>query len=69
MISEDGKKHTYYEHGGANWKIYQDLPAKSINYDSQYWGKGFKLSNLVQCYDWTSGDGYKNFAAWLEDAK
>lgn len=69
VISEDGKKHTYYEHDGVSWKIYQDLPAKSANYDRQHWGKGFKLSNWVQCYDWTSGDGYNNFATWLENAK
>ena len=37
--------------------------------DREHWGKGFKLSNWVQCYDWTSGDGYNNFATWLENAK
>ena len=68
VVSEDGKKHTYYEHDGTSWKIYQDLPAKSMNYDKQYWSKGFTLSGWVQCYDWTSKDGYNNFATWVEKA-
>ncbi len=69
IVSDDGKKHTYYEHDGVNWKIYQELSAKSTNYDRQHWGKGFKLSNWVQCYDWVSQNGYNNFASWVENAK
>lgn len=69
VISEDGQKHTYYEHDGQDWKTYGELPSKATNYDRQHWGKGFKLSNWVQCYDWVSGDGYNNFAAWVENAK
>lgn len=69
VVSEDGKKRTYYEHDGVDWKTYQDLPAKSTNYGRQHWGKGFKLSDWVPCYDWTSGNGYHNFAAWVESAK
>lgn len=69
VISADGKKRTYYEHDGIAWKIYQDMPAIASNYGSQYWGKGFKLSSWVPCYDWTSGNGYSNFGAWVEGAK
>lgn len=69
VISADGKKHTYYEHDGVNWKIYQDLPAKSTSYNRQYWGKGFKLSTWVKCYNWTAENGYSNFATWVENAK
>lgn len=69
VISEDGRKITYYEHDGTEWKIYQELQAKTTSYDRQYWGKGYKLSNWVPCYDWIGEDGYKNFATWVESAK
>ncbi len=69
-ISADGSKMTYYEHDGNDWKIYQDLDNKKLNnMDRKYWGQGFKLSNWVQVYDWTTQDGYNNFPAWVENAK
>ncbi|MFA6423388.1 MAG: TIR domain-containing protein [Patescibacteria group bacterium] len=69
VISKDGRKLTYYEHDGTNWKIYQDLPPKVTNLNRQYWGNGFKLSNWVPCYDWVSENGYNNFATWVESSK
>lgn len=69
IISDDGKKLTYYEHDGRNWKIFQDLAPKQTNFDRQYWGKGYKLSNWVQVYDWTLNSGYINFPTWVENAK
>ncbi len=69
VVSADGRKLTYYEHDGNDWKIYQDLESKTVNMDRQHWGKGFKLSNWIPCYDWTSDDGYKNFPTWVENTK
>lgn len=69
VISEDGRKLTYYEHDGTSWKVYQELQAKTTSFDRQYWGKGYKLSNWVLCYDWIRDDGYKNFATWVENTK
>lgn len=69
VVSEDGEKLSYQEHDGTSWKVYQDLPPKMVNFDRQHWNKGFKLSNWVPCYDWTSGDGYNNFPSWVESAK
>lgn len=69
VISQEGKKHTYYEHDGNGWVPYQEIAAQSASYDQQHWGKGFKFSNWVPCYDWTSGNGYRNFATWVENAK
>lgn len=69
IVSSDGKSLTYYEHDGAAWKPYQDLPSKATNFERQHWGQGFKLSNWVPCYDWTANDGYRNFASWVENAK
>ena len=70
VISADGSTQTYYEHNGTDWKISQDLPAKKLyNMDKQHWGKGFKLSNWVNVYDWKNGDGYNNFPTWLDNAK
>jgi hypothetical protein len=70
IISADGTTMTYYEHDGSAWKIYQDLPPKKLtNMDKQHWGKGFKLSNWVKVYDWTTEDGYNNFPTWVENAK
>jgi hypothetical protein len=68
VVSDNGKTITYYEHDGSSWKIYQDLPARSTNMERQHWGKGYKLSEWVRCYDWTSGDGYNNFSSWVESA-
>lgn len=70
VISNDGTTMTYYEHDGAEWKIYQDLPPKKLSgMDRQHWGKGFKLSSWVPIYDWTTQDGYNNFPTWLDNAK
>ena len=69
VVSADGMSHTYYEHDGANWKPYQDLPSKVVSYDRQHWGKGFRLSDWVLSYDWISADGYNNFGNWVENAK
>jgi len=63
IVNEDGKKLTYQEHDGTSWKVYQDLPPKMTNFDRQHWNKGFKLSNWVPCYDWTSVDGYNKFSS------
>lgn len=68
-ISADGSTMTYYEHDGNDWKVYQDLPNKRLtNMDRQHWDKGFKLSQWVKVYDWTTQDGYNNFPTWLENA-
>lgn len=69
VISEDGKTLTYYEHDGIEWKLYRDLPAKSTSFESKWCGKGYALSEWVPCYDWSTGDGYKNFATWVDSAK
>lgn len=70
IISADGSTLTYYEHDGSDWKIFADLPNKTItNIDRQNWGKGFNLSNWVQVYDWTNDNGYNNFPTWVENAK
>jgi hypothetical protein len=69
IISNDGTKLTYYEHDGTSWHEYKDLPPKSTHFGQQHWGKGFKLSQWVPCYDWTSNDGYTNFAIWVKNAK
>ena len=69
VVSADGRTLTYYDHDGTSWQVYQDLPSKTPNFDRQHWGKSFKLSNWVSCYDWTSGDGYENFPTWVENAK
>jgi len=69
VVSANGEKLTYYERDGAEWKVFQDLPPKTPNFDRQHWGKGFKLSNWVPCYDWILGDGYNNFPTWVDSTK
>jgi hypothetical protein len=69
VINADGRQLTYHEHDGTAWKVYQDLPVKATSFDNQYRGKGYRLSDWVPCYDWISGDGYKNFPTWVDDAK
>lgn len=67
VISDDGTKLTYYEYTGGKWILYQDIqPLRVANIDKKHWGKGFKLSEWVKCYDWSKDDGYNNFASWVE---
>jgi len=68
-VSTDGNKLTFQEHNGTDWGIYQDLSPKIVNWGSQYWGKGYKFSAWVPCFDWTGGDGYNNFSTWVDGAK
>ncbi len=68
-VSTDGNKLTFQEHNGTDWGIYQDLSPKIVNWGSQYWGKGYKFSAWVPCFDWIAGDGYNNFSTWVEGAK
>ena len=70
LVSADGMSHTYYEHDGATWKPYQDLPDKVTRYDRQHWEvKASRLSDWVLSYDWIGADGYNNFGNWVENAK
>jgi len=69
VVSDDGRTHTYHEHNGSRWTEYGDLGPKATSYAREHWGKGFKLSDWVPCYDWTSNDGYNNFATWVDTAK
>jgi hypothetical protein len=69
FISADGKKLTYYEHDGKNWQTYQDLPPKSASFEEKWCGRGYKLSSWAPCYDWSSQNGFKNFASWVDNAK
>ena len=69
VISEDGKTLTYYEHDGIEWKLYRDLAPKGTSFESKWCGKGYALSEWVPCYDWSTGNGYRNFATWVDSAK
>jgi hypothetical protein len=69
VVSDDGKKLTYYEHDGTAWKVYSDLPTQSVSFAREHWGKGFKLSSWVPNYDWVANNGYNNFASWVENAE
>lgn len=69
VVDNDGSKFTYYEYIGSNWVLYRDLPPKKVtNINQQHWGKGFKLSDWVKCYDWTFNDGYNRFSDWVENS-
>lgn len=71
VVSDNGQSLTYYEHDGDwNWRRYNDLPiSKSVSFKREHWGKGFTLSTWVPIYDWVSGDGFHNFATWVENAQ
>jgi hypothetical protein len=70
VVNSDGTKFQYYEHNGTEWKIYNDLPPKNVsNIDRQHWGKGFKLSDWVKCYDWNLNNGYESFSNWVDSSK
>ena len=66
-IDANGKRASYKEHNGTNWNDYQDLVPGAKIFDKKYWGKGYKLSNWVPCYDWVKQNGYDNFASWIEN--
>jgi len=69
IVSDDGTSHMYYTHDGSSWSKYEELATKKTNYPREHWGKGFKLSTWVPCFDWEAGNGYENFPTWVEKAK
>ncbi len=68
-INSDGVVNNYQEKINANWLIFNDLkPTKEI-FNEEFRNKGYALSEWVPCYDWVAGDGFNNFAQWVENAK
>ncbi|MBK7311938.1 MAG: TIR domain-containing protein [Sphingobacteriaceae bacterium] len=72
FISADGQTLTYYERDqvGSEWKLYTDLPPKkNCGFAEQWRNRGYNFSNWVPIYNWCTGDGYNNFATWVDSAK
>lgn len=68
-IENNGKLNDYQELVNGAWNIYQDLTPSYKSFDEKFWGKGYRLSDWVNCYDWVKDNGYDNFATWVENAK
>lgn len=68
-INSQGTVNNYQDRNGVDWKIYNDLTPTIGNFDRKYWNKGYRLSEWVPCYDWTTQNGYNNFATWVDSAK
>ena len=66
-ISNDGKTAAIQEHSTGAWKSYTTISATSLAPAARSAGKGF-LSTFAKSYDWVIGNGYQNFASWIETA-
>jgi len=66
-IDEYGRRTSYQELDGASWKHFDELVPESTTFDRKFWGRGYRLSEWVPCYDWITDSGYNNFASWIEN--
>jgi MTH538 TIR-like domain (DUF1863) len=68
--SESGLTATIHEAHNSDWVEYIEVDgAASYRIDPvprQYRGQGYNLGRLFPMYDWASGDGYNNFAEWVD---
>lgn len=67
--SDDGKTGILWEKNGGVWVKYERIDGKasfSTQVGAEHRGKGYNFSNFFSTYDWSSGDGYNNFAGWLK---
>lgn len=66
--SEDGASISILEWSGTKWVTYVPIPTIKLTRkaDSSEWGKGYKFSHFAPTYCWSKGDGYNNFASWVE---
>ncbi|PKN48138.1 MAG: hypothetical protein CVU59_00220 [Deltaproteobacteria bacterium HGW-Deltaproteobacteria-17] len=63
---------TLYEVVGSKWIEYTEY-GPSATYQTggvgcEHCGKFYKFSDLYNIFDWGRGDGYNNFASWVENA-
>lgn len=65
--STDGQTATLWERLQGDWVQYEKIEGSasySVNVPEQYRNKGYNLSNFYSTYDWTTNDGFNNFASW-----
>jgi len=79
-VSEDCKTLTFYERTQMKWLPYQDVSLDNnrttnsiyfcnTRYGDFPGGRKYVFSDLFPTeYDWVLGDGYRNFADWVEEA-
>lgn len=68
-FSDSGETATLWEKIDGGWKEYSEIDG-SASYQTggvspHLHGNSFNLSQFYREYDWTTDDGYKNFATWL----
>lgn len=69
QYNDTGDKLSFLEYQSNSWVKYPDYEGYSIKtVDKQHWGKGYKLSNYYNTYDWVKDDGYNNFGTWANKA-
>ena len=69
FVEQSGLGHTLFERDDATWREYADLRPVSLTFLQSSWNRGHTLSTWVPCFDWVTGEGYKNFPAWVDSAR
>ncbi len=68
-VSNDGKTATLHELIQGKWELFEKIDGSanySVNWSSEFWGKGYNLGQFYNIYDWNADDGFNSFANWVK---
>ncbi len=69
VFSDSGETATLYEKVNNSWEEYSEIDGtasyRTGGVSPHLHGRGFNLSHFYLEYDWSSDDGYENFAKWI----
>lgn len=66
--SESGLTATLWEKHGDKWVEYDEIDGSAsyrVEVAQKYRGKGYRLGEFYNHYDWVDDHGYNNFATWV----
>ena len=66
---DSGKTATLWEKKNGKWIKFDLIDGSAsfcVSVSRKYWENGYNFSRLYSTYDWVKGNGYKNFAGWVE---
>lgn len=68
QYNSNGTALTLHEWNTNKWDPYADVQGYALKQQRAQadWGKFYQLSRWHKTYDWVTGDGYNNFASWVD---